>query len=136
MLRRLLAVAWLVVALLGLAPATSAAACGATGDGGRHSYDSSAVGRAGDGEHAAADAGLLQLGGQRDAPASPPTSAQYAGTTPALLVVVPRGAPARFIDARGTIIDRTSVRTTISAQRQGRHVVGDRLCGGKSYFWS
>lgn len=49
--------------------------------------------------------------------------------------VAPSG-PARFIDAGGTIIDRSSIRSTISSQRQGRHVLGDRNYNGGSYFGS
>ncbi|MFV0317223.1 MAG: hypothetical protein ACK5O2_09725 [Microthrixaceae bacterium] len=49
-------------------------------------------------------------------------------------LVTPSGAPARFIDFRGTTIDRASIRTTVSVQRQGRHVLGDRLYNGGGYF--
>lgn len=48
-------------------------------------------------------------------------------------LVAPNGA-ARFIDSGGTIIDRASIRTTVSVQRQGRHVIGHRLYAGGSYF--
>lgn len=54
--------------------------------------------------------------------------------TPVVSLVTPSGTPARFIDSGGTIIDRASIRTTVSAQRQGRHVLGDRLYSGGSYF--
>ena len=49
-------------------------------------------------------------------------------------IPTPSGTPARFIDSGGAIIDRASIRTTVSAQRQGRHVLGDRLYSGGSYF--
>jgi hypothetical protein len=96
MLRRLLAIAWLVIALLGLTQAARASACGATGDGSWQSYDSTAVGCVGDGENVAVDAGLLPLGGQREASASPPTSAQYAGTTAGSAFVAPSSPGTRI----------------------------------------
>lgn len=44
-------------------------------------------------------------------------------------------APSRFITTRtGTTIDRTAVNTSISAQRQERHVLGARRYEGSSYF--
>lgn len=43
--------------------------------------------------------------------------------------------PARFITTGAdATIDRMAVNTTISAQRQGRHVLGARQYGGGSYF--
>jgi RHS repeat-associated protein len=48
---------------------------------------------------------------------------------------VPSGT-ARFIDSGGTILDRASINTTISTQRQGRHVKGAREYRGGSYFSS
>lgn len=48
--------------------------------------------------------------------------------------VAPNSVPARFIDSGGTIIDRTSVRSYISPQKQGRHILGDDLCNGGGYF--
>ncbi len=49
--------------------------------------------------------------------------------------VATNAAPPRFITTgAGTTIDRLAVNTTISAQRQGRHVLGARQYGGGSYF--
>jgi len=48
--------------------------------------------------------------------------------------VAPNTVPARFIDSGGTIIDRTSVRSYISLQKQGRHIQGDDLYNGGGYF--
>jgi hypothetical protein len=45
------------------------------------------------------------------------------------------GAPRRFITTGGGVtIDRLAVNTTISAQRQGRHVLGASQYTGGSYF--
>ncbi len=48
-----------------------------------------------------------------------------------------RGAPARFIvDSAGNTIDRAAVRTTISTQRQARHVQSSSLYNDGGYFRS
>jgi hypothetical protein len=49
--------------------------------------------------------------------------------------VAANSVPPRFITTgAGTTIDRLAVSTSISAQRQGRHVLGARQYGGGSYF--
>lgn len=49
--------------------------------------------------------------------------------------VAANAVPPRFITTgAGVTIDRMAVNTTISAQRQGRHVLGAREYGGGSYF--
>lgn len=42
--------------------------------------------------------------------------------------------PARFIQTNKGWLDRSTVSTRISTQRQGRHVLGDRLYGGGGYL--
>jgi hypothetical protein len=55
-----------------------------------------------------------------------------AGTTP---VLVHNCGQARFIvDSGGTTIDRSSIRTTISAQKQARHIADTRQYRGGGYF--
>lgn len=49
--------------------------------------------------------------------------------------IATNAVPPRFITTgAGTTIDRLAVNTSISAQRQGRHVLGARQYGGGSYF--
>jgi hypothetical protein len=49
--------------------------------------------------------------------------------------VAANGVPPRFITTgAGTTIDRLAISTSISARRQGRHVLGARQYGGGSYF--
>ena len=43
-------------------------------------------------------------------------------------------SPERFIDIGGTIMDRASIRTSVSSKRQGRHLAGDPLFNGGGYF--
>lgn len=46
-----------------------------------------------------------------------------------------KGLPSRFITTGGGVtIDRQAVNTSISVQRQGRHVLGARQYEGGSYF--
>jgi len=50
---------------------------------------------------------------------------------------VPNSGPARFIaDSAGNVIDRASVRSTISSQKQGRHIRGSGNYNGGGYFGS
>jgi hypothetical protein len=71
----------------------------------------------------------------RDASASPIASARGTSTTPASRSVATEAVPPRFITTgAGTTIDRASVGTAISAQRQGRHLAGAAQYNGGGYF--
>lgn len=81
-----------------------------------------------------AERAVSQAAGDEVGIAAPPVVGGDAATTLVSLTSTPSGTPARSIDSGGTIIDRASIRTTVSAQRQGRHVLGDRLYNGGGYF--
>lgn len=126
-MRRLLVA--LVFALLAVVvPATTALASPT------YVYDAPSIARVDLHAIGAIEAGSTQLSDGREAPASPSVDARRAFTTFLTRSIATNTAPARFIDAGGTVIDRSSIRTAISTQRQGRHIVGDPLYNGGSYF--
>ena len=81
------------------------------------------------------DAAETQLSAARKGSASPSVLARGTSTTPSVAVVATEAVPPRFITTgAGTTIDRASVGTAISAQRQGRHLAGASQYNGGGYF--
>jgi hypothetical protein len=67
--------------------------------------------------------------------ASPSVEARPTSTTPSVTFIATEAVPPRFIPTgAGTTIDRASVGTAISAQRQGRHLAGAAQYNGGGYF--
>jgi hypothetical protein len=86
-------------------------------------------------EFVTAAASPAQLSGTSEGSASPSVQARGATTTPAALRNATEAVPPRFITTgAGTTIDRASVGTAISAQRQGRHLAGAAQYSGGGYF--
>lgn len=117
----------LLVAVLGAATTTVSAAT--------YTYDGPTVARIGAQAIDNAGATPFEVSDVADQSAWPQVTARGASTTPSGAVVATEAVPPRFITTgAGTTIDRASVGTAISAQRQGRHLAGAAQYNGGGYF--
>ena len=83
----------------------------------------------------AGETGPWQVSVARERSVSSPLRARGVSTTPSATLVATEAVPPRFITTgAGTTIDRASVGTAISAQRQGRHLAGASQYNGGGYF--
>jgi hypothetical protein len=125
----LAAVVLAATAVVAMAPSTTTTSA-ATFD-----YDVPTLARVDVPHVSAADAAETQPIPTREGSASHSAAARGASTTPNPSVVATEAVPPRFITTgAGTTIDRASVGTAISAQRQGRHLAGASQYNGGGYF--
>lgn len=128
---------WLTVigALIGLCTSNVAIAAPGVAHGEGYSYDTFTAASI---EHTSVEivgARSTLLHDVGDASTSRPVSARGTSTTPYAADNATEAVPPRFITTgAGTTIDRASVGTAISAQRQGRHLAGASQYNGGGYF--
>lgn len=135
MFRRLLVL--LLLALVGVVwfGSTSTATATTTVDTAPFTYDAPTVARVDVHEIVAGETGPWQVSVARERSVSSPLRARGVSTTPSATLVATEAVPPRFITTgAGTTIDRASVGTAISAQRQGRHLAGASQYNGGGYF--